>query len=423
MFRVNDNMKETKLLLTYYIAGGVLIMKKKSLMTRLTHSGEYEMAKKAAASVSTPKVMPIYMSSVFSFDDVESLDGVYAGTESGYVYSRMSNPSIESVCEILSSAEESDGALVFSSGMAAIITSIISHVKSGDHIIASPVLYGGVYDYLKNEITRFGVEVDFVDFINDDIEKYFKPNTKLVYTETITNPLMEVMDLSKIAHAAHRHGCKLIVDNTFATPAVCQPLKFGADICVYSATKYLGGHSDIIAGAITGDKETISYLSRFSTLYGATMSPFDAWLLARSMRTLELRTKQHSKNAQKIAEYFEGHPKIERVYYPGLKSSPYNEIAMKIFNNGLCGGMLSADIAGGEKRASAFIKECESIKFVPSLAGVSTSISYPAKTSHRAYTPEEMKRVGISMGQLRFSIGLEDVDDIIEEFDKALKKI
>lgn len=398
-------------------------MEKKGLMTRLTHSGEYEMAKRTAASVSLPKVMPIYMSSVFSFDDVETLDSVYDGTQSGYVYSRMGNPGLESINEILAVAEESEAALVFSSGMAAIITSIIAHVKSGDHIISSPVLYGGVYDYLKNEITRYGVEVDFVDFTRDDVEKYFKPNTKLVYSETISNPLMEVFDLRKIADIAHRHNCKLIIDNTFATPAVCQPLKLGVDICVYSATKYLGGHSDIIAGAITSDKETISHIGKFAVLYGATMSPFDAWLLARSMRTLELRMKQHSSNAQKIAEYFEGHDKIERVYYPGLKSSPYNAIAKKIFNKGLCGGMLSADIAGGEKGAGTFIRECKTIKFVPSLAGVSTSISYPAKTSHRAYTEEEMQNVGISMGQLRFSIGLEDADDIIEELDKALKKV
>jgi len=398
-------------------------LKKKSLMTRLAHAGEDEMAKNIAASVSMPKVIPIYMSSVFSFDDVETLDDVYEGRKSGYVYSRMGNPGYDSINEILSAAEESEDALVFSSGMAAIITTIISHVKSGDHIIASPVLYGGVYDYLKNEITRFGVEVDFVDLINDDVEKYFKPNTKLVYGETISNPLMEVADLRNIADITHKHGCKLIVDNTFATPVVCQPLKLGADICVYSATKYLGGHSDIIAGAIASDKETISHIKKFQILYGDTSSPFDIWLLSRSMRTLGLRVRQHSNNAQRIAEYFENHDKIEKVYYPGLKSSPYHKTAMEIFNNGLFGGMLSADIAGGEKGARTFIKECKSIKFVPSLAGIASSISYPAKTSHRALTKEEMHKVGISMGLLRFSIGLEDVDDIIEEFDKALKKI
>jgi methionine-gamma-lyase len=398
-------------------------MKKKGLMTMLTHAGEHEMAKKIASSVSLPKVIPIYMSSVFSFDDVETLDDVYEGRKSGYVYSRISNPGVDSVCEILSTAEESENALAFSSGMAAIITTIIAHVKSGDHIIASSVLYGGTYDYLKNEITRYGVEVDFVDFFHDDIEKYFKPNTKLVYSETISNPLMEVADLRKVADMTHKHGCKLVVDNTFATPVVCQPLKLGADISLYSATKYLGGHSDIVAGAIMSDKQTISKISKFQALYGNIISPFDAWLLSRSMRTLGLRIQRHSNNAQKVAEYFEKQEKIEKVYYPGLESSPYHTIAMEIFNNGLYGGMLSADIAGGEKGARTFIKECKTIKLVPSLAAVTTSISYPAKTSHRGLTKEEMQKIGIPMSQLRFSIGLEDVDDIIEEFDQVLKKI
>lgn len=402
---------------------GAVDMKEKGMMTRLTHAGENKIAKEVAKTVSVPKVMPIYMSTVFSFDDVSTLDAVYDGTAKGYVYSRMANPGYDAVQEVLAAAEQSDDALVFSSGMAAIITTIISQVKTGDHIISSPVLYGGVYDYFKNELPRFGVEVTFVDFNHDDIEKYLKPNTKVIYTETISNPLMEVEDLPAIAEVAHAHGCKFIVDNTFATPAVAQPLKWGADIVVYSATKYLGGHSDFIGGAVMSNKENMEHIHRFFTLYGSIMSPFDAWLLARSMRTLELRMKQHSENALKVAKFFENHPKIERVYYPGLDSSPYRARAEKLFIEGRCGGMLSADIAGGEKSAITFINECESVKFVPSLAGVTTSISYPARTSHRAYSPEELKKLGISMGQLRFSIGLEDIDDIIDEFDRALARV
>ena len=398
-------------------------MEDKHLMTRVTHAGEKEIAKQVARSVSTPKVLPIYMSSVFSFDDVPSLDAVYAGEAEGYVYSRMSNPSLDAAEEILASAEQADGALVFSSGMAAIVTTLISQVKSGDHIISSPVLYGGVYDYMKNELPRFNVEVDFVDFEKENLEDYIKPNTKVIYTETICNPLMEIMDIPAIAEIAHRHGCKLVVDNTFATAAIAKPLQMGADIVVYSATKYLGGHSDFIGGAVVSDKENIDHIRRFFTLYGAMMSPFDSWLLARSLRTLDLRMQKHSENAKKVAEFFEKHPKIEKVYYPGLDSSRYKGLADQLFVEGRCSGMLSADLAGGEEAASIFIKECETIKFVPSLAGVTTTISYPAKTSHRAYSPEEMKAVGISMGQLRFSIGLENADDIIAEFDRALAKI
>lgn len=396
---------------------------KKGLMTKLTHAGENATAKKISKSVSAPKVVPIYMSSVFSFDDVPSLDAVYDGTAEGYVYSRMSNPGVECLNEVLSAAEECDGTLSFGSGMAAIITAIIANVKAGDHVLSSPVLYGGVYDYLKNEITRFGVEVDFVDFLHEDIEAHIKPNTKVVYTETITNPLMEVMDLKKVCEAAHRHGAKVIVDNTFATPAICRPMEFGVDIVAYSGTKYLGGHSDIIGGVVASDKENIEHIRRFATLYGGILSPFEAWLLTRSLRTLELRMRRHSENALELARYLEKHPKVESVYYPGLETSEYHNMAMKQFNNGWCGGMLSADIAGGQKGAEDFIAACENIKFVPSLAGVTTSLSYPAKTSHRAYSKEEMENCGISMGQLRISTGLEDIDDIIAEFDKAFAGI
>lgn len=398
-------------------------MSEKSFSTKIIHAGEVEFMKKALGGVSVPKVSPIFLSSVFSFDDVPTLDAVYDGTAEGYVYSRMANPTTDGVCQILAAAEGCDDAIVFSSGMAAIINAIIANVQAGDHIISSPVLYGGVYDYLHNEITRFGVEVTFVDFLNEDIEKYIKSNTKVIYTETISNPLMEVMDIPRISEIAHKHNCKVIVDNTFATAAVAKPLSLGADIVVYSATKFLGGHSDIIGGAVLSDKETIKALHRFSTLYGAIMSPFDAWLLTRSLRTLEMRVAKHSANALKVAEFFENHPKVEKVYYPGLKSSPYYELGQKLFVEGRCGGMISADIIGGEEAASKFIAECESIKFVPSLAGVSTTISYPAKTSHRAYSKEEMETVGISTGQLRFSIGLEDADDIIAELSAAFDKI
>jgi len=399
-------------------------MSNKKLSTTLSHAGSVENTKKINQTVSVSKALPIYMSTVFSFDDVESLDAVYDGTAEGYVYSRMKNPGTDAVQEMLAEAEGADAALVFSSGMSAIITSLIGNVQAGDHIVSSPVLYGGVYDYLKNELARFGVSVTFVDFEDEEaLRGAFQENTKVVYTETICNPLMEVIDIPKVAEIAHEYGCKLIVDNTFATPAICKPLDLGADIVVYSATKYLGGHHDIIAGAILADQETITALDRYLVLYGFTMSPFDAWLLARSLRTLDLRMKKHSENGLKVAQFLENHPKIEKVYYAGLESSKYKGLADKLFFDGKCGGMLSADIVGGVEGASAFIKACETIKLVPSLAGFATTISYPAKTSHRAYTPEEMKAAGISMGQLRFSIGLEEAEDIIEELDKALAQV
>lgn len=240
-------------------------------------------------------------------------------------------------------------------------------MKSGDHVVSSPVLYGGVYDYFKHELPRFGVEVTFVDFEDmDALKAAIRPNTKVVYTETISNPLMEVLNLPEIAKAAHAHGCKFIVDNTFATPAVAQPLKMGADIVVYSTTKYLGGHSDLIGGAILSDAENINEMHRYFTLYGAIMGPFEAWLLARSLRTLDLRMKQHSENALKVAQFLEKHPKVERVYYPGLDSSPYKALTKELFVEGAA-AVCSAPILSTAKPVPA-----------PSSKSAPPSSSYPA---------------------------------------------
>jgi methionine-gamma-lyase len=390
----------------------------KSFATSLIHLGE-----KYPESVSRSKSLPITMTSVFAFDDVESLDEVYSGEAKGYVYTRNGNPVHDALKEIMFHIEQGEDAQVYSSGMAAITLSIISQVKAGDHIIAANVLYGGSYQFLKTELSRFNIEVTFVDPINEDISPYFKSNTKVVYVETISNPLMEVVDLEVISEITHKHNAKLIVDNTFATPLICQPLKLGADIVAYSATKYLSGHSDVTAGIVVSNKETIKDIYNTGLLYGPTMSPFDAWLIIRSLRTLELRMIQHSNNALKLATYLEGNSKIEKVYYPGLASSPTVNIAKRIFHNDLFGGMLSIDLINGEKSAYELLRKLETIKFLPSLAGVSTSTSYPAKTSHRSLNDEELKKANISKGLIRISTGLENIDDIISEFDKALKEI
>jgi methionine-gamma-lyase len=390
----------------------------KSFASRLIHLGENN-----PESVSRTKSLPISMTSVFVFDDVETLDQIYDGEAKGYIYTRNGNPVHDALAEIMFNIEEGEDALVYSSGMAAISMSIISQVKAGDHIIAANVLYGGSFQFIKTELARFNVDVTFVDPINEDISPYFKPNTKVVYVETISNPLMEVIDLAKIAEITHLHGAKLIVDNTFATPVICQPLLLGADIVAYSATKYLCGHSDVTAGIVVSNKETIKQIYPVGLLYGPTMSPFDAWLVVRSLRTLELRIIQHSNNALKLATYLEGNSKISKVYYPGLPSSPTHDVAKRIFNNNLFGGMLSIDLAAGERGAYELIRNLESIKFVPSLAGVSTSTSYPAKTSHRSLNEEELRKANISKGLIRISAGLENVDDVIAEFEKALNKI
>ena len=398
-------------------------MNEKKLSTELIHSGDGQYYKKIAGSASVPESLPIYLTSVFAFDDVPSVDDIYDHKAEGYIYSRIKHPNTDAVGEILAAAEGAEKALVFSSGMSAIIISILSVVSSGDHIISSPVLYGGVHDFLQNELKRFGVEVTFVNFNQDDMEKYIRPNTKLIYTETICNPLLEVPDIRKIAEIAHKHNLLFFIDSTFATPVVAKPYKLGADLVLHSATKYLGGHSDFVGGAAIGSSDVISKIAPKLVMYGALLSPMDSWLLARSLRTLQLRVAKHSENALKVAKFLETHPKIEKVFYPGLESSPDHERAKAQFENGLYGGMLSVNLKGGEQEASIVIESLPTIKYVPSLAGTATTVSYAAKTSHRAYTKEQLDEAGITYGQLRFSIGLEDADDIIDEIDGALAKI
>ncbi len=398
-------------------------MSKQSLSTRLIHNGDGQYYKKMADYKSVPEVLPIYNTSVFAFDDVPSVDAIYEHEAEGYIYTRIKHPNSDAVSEILAAADGGEDALVFSSGMSAIVISVLSVVNPGDHILSSPVLYGGVHGFFQNELKRFGIEVTFVDFDSENLEEYIRPNTKLLYTETISNPLMAVPDIPRLSEIAKRHGAQLFVDNTFATSVVAKPLALGADVVLYSATKYLGGHSDIVAGAAVGNTNVIEKIRGQLVTYGAILGANDSWLLARSLRTLDLRVKQHSRNALKVAEFLEQHEKIEKVFYPGLKSSPDYERATAQFSKGLFGGMISVNLKGGEKEASTVIASLPTIKYVPSLAGTATTVSYAAKTSHRFYTKEQLDEVGITYGQLRLSIGLEDADDIIEELDSALKKI
>jgi len=395
----------------------------KNLNTKLLHTGDGQFYKQVAKSSSVPEVLPLYRTSVFAFDDVPSVDRIYEGEDEGYIYTRMKHPNMDAVSEIIAAADGTEAALVFSSGMAAIVLSILAVVQQGDHIISSPVLYGGVHDFLQKELSRFGVEVSFVDLVHEDVEAHIRPETKLIYTESISNPLMEVPDLRAVAELAHKHGLLFYVDNTFGTPVVVKPAALGADVVLYSATKYLGGHSDIVGGAAAGSAEIIAKIRRTLVLYGAVLGAADSWLLARSLRTLSLRVTAHCRNALQVAAFLEQHEKIEKVFYPGLASSPSHERAKAQFAPGLFGGMLSFNLKGGEAEAAAVIRELPTIKYVPSLAGTATTLSYAAKTSHRFYSQEELAAAGITLGQLRLSVGLEQAEDIISELDEAFAKI
>jgi len=391
----------------------------KKLMTKLTHLGD----KIPAWEISNPKIAPIVMSAAYSFDEPDMLEAVCNNTKEAYEYGRVSNPTNDCLREILAGIDEGEAAQVYSSGMAAISMAIMTHVKTGDHIIANSIVFGGSYKLLSKELQdKWGVEVTFVNFMKEDIEPYFKPNTKLVYTETIANPTIIVTDLRKISQIAHKHNCLVIVDNTFATPVVCQPLTLGVDIVVYSATKFMNGHSDILAGAIVANKKSIiQAIHPVGHIYGPTMSPFDAWLLTRSLRTLELRVIQHSKNAMKLAEFCEGHKKVERILYPGLASAPDHKIASEIFNNGLYGGMLSIDL-GSFERVKEFVRKLKLTQLVASLGCLTTTVS-DTRTSHSGMSAEEREKAGIADGIIRVSAGLENIDDIITDFDTALNKL
>lgn len=395
-----------------------------NLTTLLAHSGDGQAEKINRTYASVPEVLPVYMSSVFAFDDAQSVEDIYTGAEEGYVYSRIRHPNNDAAARVLADIDGAEAGAVFSSGMAAIVTSIISVVGAGDHIVSSPVLYGGVRTYLEKELKRFGVDVTFTDFSDvSNIEKAITPRTKLVYTESVSNPLIAVPDLAAAADIAHRHNALFFVDNTFA-PVVAKPISYGADVVLYSATKYLGGHSDLVAGAAVGRADLINEISHQLIIYGSLLGAAESWLLARSLRTLELRVVKQSQNALRMAEFLEKHPAVKKVYYPGLESSSSHSTAERLFRKGIYGGMLSAEVKGG-KEATAVIDSLGKgfIKYVPSLAGTSTSVSYPVQTSHRSYSREELDKEGISDGLLRFSAGIEDADDIIAQLDAALRNI
>lgn len=397
-------------------------MSHKSLSTRLVQSGSSHDFVKENGRKSVPEVLPVHLTSVYAFDSVADMESVFRNETDSYIYGRTSNPNTDNVQKILAAAENGEAARTFSSGMSAVVTTILSFVSAGDHIIASPVLYGAVWDFLENDLKRFQIEVSFVNFATESIEDAIRPNTKLIYTETIANPIMEVNDIPEIAKIAHRHNLRLIVDNTFASPVVANVLELGADLVVYSATKYLGGHSDIVGGAVVGKSNDIEIIERYHSLYGSVMDPVSAWLLTRSLRTLELRVTRQCQNAQKVAEFLETRKEVRRVFYPGLPSNRSYQIAKKLFHHQLFGGMISFDLKD-EESAIKLIDELEYIKLVPSLAGVSTTISYPARTSHRAYSSEQLEAAGITYGTLRLSVGLEESEDIIAELESALKKL
>lgn len=369
--------------------------------------------------------MPIYQTSTFIFENAEQGGRRFALEEDGYIYSRLGNPTTASLEEKMAILEKSEAAVVFSSGMGAISSSIWCNLKQGDHVIAPLAFYGCSFAYIQHGLTEFGIEVDLVDTrYPENVKNAMKPNTKIVYLETPSNPNMEIMDIEEISKTAHTvEGCLVIVDNTFATPYLQRPIELGADIVVHSATKYLNGHGDILAGVACGTKEMMEKV-RFVGLKnftGAVMSPNDAYLMIRGMRTLGVRMDRHCENAMKVAEFLESHPSISVVNYPGLESFPQHKLAKKQMSQ--FGGTMSFEVKGGVEAGIKLLNSLEICTLAVSLGDTTTLIEHPASMTHSTYSKEELAEAGIPEGLVRLSVGLENAEDIIEDLRQALNSI
>lgn len=367
---------------------------------------------------------PIYQTSTYVFDSAEQGGRRFALEEDGYIYSRLGNPTCTQVEEKLALLEGAEAAVSAASGIGAITSALWVLVQSGDHIVAHKTLYGCTYAFLTHGLSRYGVDVTFVD-MNDHqaLRDAIQPNTKVVYFETPANPTMDIVDIEAVSKIAHEHeGVTVMVDNTYCTPYLCRPIEFGADVVVHSATKYLNGHGDVIAGFVVGTAEYIKQvrLLGIKDLTGASLGPLEAFLINRGMKTLSIRMDRHSANAQKVAEYLMGHDKIASVAYPGLKNFAQRDIAMKQMK--LPGGMISFELHGGKEAGKRLINACKLCSVAVSLGDTETLIQHPASMTHSPYTPEECAAAGISQGLVRLSIGLENVEDIIADLDQALEQ-
>jgi len=397
------------------------MVKGKSIFTRAVHAGE-----RAAKPDFQPVTTPVYNTVGFLYEDMRDLDAVFGNEREGYVYARYGNPTNSALEEALASLEEGEAALTFGSGMAAVHASLLAAgVKAGTSILSAYDVYGATYAICGRLFPELGVRAKFVDVTNlEELQKaLLEARPAAVILETISNPLMKVADIPTICNLAHQVGAKVIVDNTFATPFLYRPIQHGADFCVHSMTKYIGGHGDVLGGAIVTSKANRSILHEIIKMTGGNLGPMEAWLTLRGLKTLPLRMRQHCQNAMEVARWLEGHPRVARVNYPGLASHPQHELAKRLFPPGLFGGMISFEIKdAGKEKVFRFMKALELILPATTLGDVYSLTLYPAISSHRALTPEERAKVGISDRLVRLSVGIEEASEIIEDLERALEK-
>lgn len=367
-------------------------------------------------------VPPLYQTSTFVFDHMEQGARRFAGEAEGYIYTRLGNPTLTELEAKMADLEGAEAAVAFGSGMAAVSGVLFHLLKSGDHVVCSDGIYGCTYGLLHLLVEKFGVETTYVDMTRlEKLEEAIREETRVLYLETPVNPTMKLIDLEAVSQIARRFGTRVVVDNTFATPYLQRPLELGADFVIHSATKYIGGHGDVIGGIALGKKEEMDGI-RTSTLkdIGGVLSPFDAWLLLRGIRTLAVRMDRHVENARSVARFLQDHPAVEEVIHPGLSSHPQHELSTKQMK--APGGMISFRVVGGEEGARAFLDSLRICHLTVSLGEVATLVQHPASMTHSAIPEETRKRMGISEDLIRISVGLESPEDIICDLDQALQR-
>ncbi|RKS53566.1 cystathionine beta-lyase [Gillisia mitskevichiae] len=378
---------------------------KLGINTRCAHAGELKDTQFKGA------ISPLYMSTSYAFEDVEVKR-----------YPRYFNtPNQVALAKKMAALENGEAALIFGSGMAAVSTAMLAFLHSGDHVVLQNTLYGGTRNLIVEEFKKYGISYSFTkDLKPESFEAEIKENTKVIYIETPSNPLLTITDLNAVSKIAKKHGLVSMIDNTFASPVNQNPIDFGIDVVIHSATKYMGGHSDILAGTVISSEEHIDTIFQLAKNFGGSLSDYTVWLLERSIKTMGIRVKAQNKNAKKLAKYLEKHEDVERVYYPGLKSHPDHELAKSQMRG--FGGMLSFELKEGIN-ASLFQKKLKLIKPSMSLAGVESTILSPTLTSHALLSDEERASQGIKDGLMRFSVGIEEKEDLIADLEQALEAV
>lgn len=384
--------------------------------TKCVHSGidEYEYG-----SV----VPPIYQTSTFKFKSAQHGASLFAGEEKGYIYTRMLNPTVQAMEDAIAELEGGHKALGCGSGMAAVHTIFAALTQAGDHVVCSSAVYGPTTTLLNTIMKKFGVETTFVDTANlDEVKKAIRPNTKVVYVETPGNPTLCISDLQAISEIAHKANVKVVVDNTFMSPALQNPIALGADVVMHSLTKFLNGHADVVGGiVVVKDEDTYVHFRKTLNQVGGVIDPFNSFLVHRGLKTLALRMERHCENAQIIAEWLEKHPLIESIRYPGLKSHPHYNIGLKQHKGP--GGMITLELKGGIEAGRIMMNSVKLFQLAVSLGGVESLIQHPASMTHFTMGKEARLAGGITDGLVRISVGIENVNDLITDLEQSLKKV